>query len=268
MEFIKIPSTFDPGRRPIYVVDNRNFTNFSEKVESGRGYVYKTEAGIRKFTLELASVSKRISRYIKDKYDKNTNIIIHCHTFDIAKKIAEYCPDVDGGYLVHLPEGSNKIRNLVTGCEVDPKDKNELIQIMKDNPNRGLTIVSPSISEGVDFKHDIARAQIVLKRPIPYLGDIYVKSYYKGNADVGLERDPDFLDRICFTIMTQQYGRVMRSADDWGYTVIMDQSITLALKELIRNTGRVDDLNLKYFYDGLKFSRNKQGTFSFDWIFG
>ena len=266
-EFIKIPTTFKPERRKIFVVDNKSFTNFSEKSDYG-GYVYKTDEGADKFTLELSSIIKRVRRFIKEKHNKNANVIVHCHTFDIARMIAEHAPDVDHTYLIHLQKAGSQIENRKTEYVMWAKDKNDLIETMKDCPDSGLTIVSPSISEGVDFKGDMARAQIILKRPIPYLGDVYVKSYYKGNPDVGIERDPDFLDRICYTTMTQQYGRVMRSTDDWGYTIIMDQSITWALKYLAKNRRKVGDLNIGYFWEGLQIDTSKPGKPAFPWIFG
>ena len=268
MEFIKIPSTFNPESRKIFVVDNKSFTNFSEKESNyGGSYIYKTEEGTKKFTLELSSIVKRVRRYIKDNHDKNANIIIHSYTFHIAKSIAEYAPDVDGSYLIHLPNPGSQIQNKKTNHIVWARDKNDLIQTMKDCPNQGLTIVSPSITEGVDFKGDICRAQIILKRPIPYLGDIYVKSFYKGNVDVGVERDPDFLDRVCYTTMTQMYGRIVRSVDDWGFTICLDQSITWALKGLAKHRRRINDLNINYFCDGVQVNM-VNGKAVFPWIFG
>ncbi len=269
VEFIKIPSTFKPSNRKIFVVDNKGFTDFSEKDTNYNGsYVYRSDDGVKKFTLELSSIVKRIRRYIKDNHDKNANIIVHCHTFNIAHNIAEYAPGVDDTYFIHLQNPGSQIQNRKTKHIVWARDKDELIENIKDHPNSGLTIISPSISEGVDFKGDMARAQIILKRPIPYLGDIYVKSYYKGNPDVGIERDPDFLDRICFTAMTQQYGRVVRSVDDWGYTVIMDQSITWALKGLAKHRRRISDLNINYFWEGMQIDSSRPGIPAFPWIFG
>jgi Rad3-related DNA helicase len=267
--FIQIPSTFKPESRPIYVIDNRGFTNFSEKADGPwLSYMYKTPEGVKKFTLEMSSIVKRMRRYIRDNHGENANIVVHCHTFDIAKKIAEFAPGVDDTYLIHLPQAGSHIQNILTNHVVWAKSKDELIQTIKSNPNSGLTIISPSISEGVDFKDKIARAQIILKRPIPYLGDVYVQSYHKGNPDVGIERDPDYLDRICYTTMTQQYGRMMRSKDDWGITVIMDQSITMALKSLLRGPSRkIRGLNIGYFAEGLQFEYNRNRPV-FKWPFG
>lgn len=267
-KLIKIPSTFPTKNRPIYVIDDRGFTNFSEKLdEPGLSYIYKTYDGTRKFTLELSSIIKRVRRYIADNHQENANVIVHCHTFDIAKKIAEFAPTVDDSYLIHMPQIGSHIQNEITGHVVWSKSKDELIQIIKSRPNSGLTIISPSISEGVDFKNKMARAQIILKRPVPYLGDVYVRSCYRGNPDVGVERDPYYLDRVCYTTMIQQYGRIVRSEDDWGITIIIDQSITSSIKSILKERGIIGELNIGYFTDGIQYEyKNRQIIFS--WPFG
>lgn len=253
-EFIKIPSTFDPKRRPIYVVDNNDeYTNYSAKDDDGIEYIYKTEKGTKRFAREVDHIINSLRRHIKNTYKENANIIIHCHTFDIAKRLAENSRLVDNKFLIHLPGGSMSIENKHTGFSVAVVDKDSLIQTIKEQPNSDFILLSPSISEGVDFKDKIARAQIILKRPIPYLGDAYVRSYYKGNPDVGIEADPDYLDRVCYTMMTQQYGRIMRSEKDWGITVIMDQSIAMSLKGLLRSKSRIQQLNISYLIDGIRY---------------
>lgn len=267
-EYIRVPSTFIAKRRPVYVLSDKNYTDFSEKGPD-KQYVYKTDAGIRKFCSEVASVIEKIRGRIEERHDKNANIVVHCHTFDIAKKIAEFCPIVDDSFLIHLSQNSMPIRNSVTGWRTEFIHKDELLQHLIHHPNSGLTLVSASVSEGVDFKHDVARAQIILKRPTPYLGSPYVNAYYRGNEQVGVRKDPNYLDRVTFTEITQQYGRVMRAADDWGYTVIMDQALAKSLYHLLssRGEGRVSDLNLTYFASGVQGDRDFRGLPKFRWPF-
>jgi len=261
-KFIKIPTTFNSNHRRVYVIDDRSYTNFSAKREDGR-YEYKTLNGIKKFTSELSATVRRVRDFIANQSGENPNVVIHPHTFDIAKKIAEFSPDVDKSYLVHFT--GNSIINRHTDHESLPMPKDEMINIIKTNPNSGLTVISPSISEGVDFKGQIARAQIILKRPIPYLGDIYVRSYYKGNEQVGVQKDPEYLDRVCYTTLIQQYGRVMRGKDDWGITIVMDQSITMSLKKLLQDKERIKEMNIQYFTDGIRYGV-VGGKIKFNWF--
>ncbi len=74
--------------------------------------------------------------------------------------------------------------------------------------------VSPSATEGVDLKDDLARFQVILKIPFGYLGDNYV--YCKS------EMNPDWYRDQAARIVLQMAGRIVRSNVDWGSTYIMD----------------------------------------------
>jgi len=265
VEFIRIPTTFNISNRKIYVINDKSFMNFSEKDDYG-SYLYKTPAGIKNFTSDLVYVLKTLRKHIRTKHNENANIIVHCHTFDIAKKIAQHMPGVNSSYLIHIGGQEAHLTNQYTNHDVFNLNKEELIQNIKDNPNSGLTIISTSISEGVDFKGQLVRAQVILKRPIPYLGDLYVKFHCRGNEDIGVERDPDFLNRVCYTIMTQQYGRIVRSESDWGYTVVLDQSIAMGLKEIGKKGSKyIDGINLNYFWEAIQIKEYKKGFPIFSW---
>ena len=265
VEFIKIPTTFNISNRKIYVLDDKSFMDFSDKNDFG-DYIYKTPEGIKRFTADLLFTLKSLRKHIKDKYNENANIIVHCHTFDIAKKIAEHMYGIDSSYLIHIGGYGSHLTNRYTNHDIFNVSKDELIKQIKDNPDSGLTIISPSISEGVDFKGKLARGQIILKKPIPYLGDLYVKFHCKGNKDVGVERDPYFLDRVCYTTMTQQYGRTVRSESDWGYTIVLDQSIAAGLKEIGKKGSKyIDGINLNYFWEAVQIKEYKKGFPIFSW---
>lgn len=267
-EFIKIPSMFDKNKRKIFIANKNTITDFSQKVAgSEMDYVYKTKEGTIKFTLELYNFITRIRKYIRNNHNENANIIVHCHTFDIARRIAQYIPHVNDSYLIHLPEYIGEVINLRNKYVSYPIDKLKLIQEVMNRPNQGLTIISPSVSEGVDFKNQIARAQIILKNPIPYLGDPYISAHSRGDKDIGIEKDPEFITRNYYTTLTQQYGRIMRSSDDWGYTIIHDQSLASSIKRIIRNNKKIDKMNLNYFFDGIQTTGSGKGI-TFDWVFG
>jgi Rad3-related DNA helicase len=207
--------------------------------------------------------------YIKKKYKKNANIIVHCFTHEIAKNLAENMDCVDDSFLVQSNLGEN-IVNKKNGHIFPNHTKDEILTIMRNKPNSGITLLSPSMSEGVDFKGDIARGQIVLKNPIPYLGDEYVKAKYVGNESIGIEPEPGYINRMVFTEVSQQYGRVTRSEDDWGITVIIDQGLVNTLKQLMRrgNEIRLAGLNINYLVESIQYKRLPNGDVDFDWPFG
>ena len=266
VEFIKIPSGFDVSRRPVYILDNKSYTDFSQK--SCSEYIYKSRAGTIKFTNELQMTISSVKKYVELHHKVNTNIIIHAHTFDIVKRIAQSCSIVDSNWIFHLPSNSREIKNEFNGNISYAREKDEAIQAIKSNPNSGMVLVSPSITEGVDFKGDIARVQIVLKRPVPYMGDVYISAHCNGNQALGIPRDSQFFNRLVYTTLIQEYGRVMRAPDDWGYTIMLDQSIAYSVRAILKKLGskEVEDLNIGYLTDGIKH-QTVNGSILFQWPF-
>ena len=75
-------------------------------------------------------------------------------------------------------------------------------------------LVSPSMSEGVDLRDDLARFQILLKVPYPSLGDKLVrKRMHKWSWWYPMQ-----------TVKTvvQAVGRAIRNEDDHAVTYILD----------------------------------------------
>ena len=267
--FINIPSTFDARRRPVYVMSGGHYMDFSEKINESPWYYYKTEQGSKEFTSQLSEVINSIRKYFNERNGLNINVIVHSFSFDIAKRIAKYCPDVDNSWLIQLAKNDFPIRNEMTGYSTSFVYKDELLQYIMNHPNSGLTFVSASVNEGVDFKYDIARAQVILKRPTPNIGDPYVKAQYKGNPTFNVPKDPTYLDRATYTDMMQMYGRIMRAQDDWGVTVIFDQAITKSFNTLLSSRGawRVRNLGLDYFVSAIKGGVDRNGFPYFNWPF-
>jgi len=260
-EYIRIPTTFPRSNRPVFVISNKGRTNFSEKTDKGE-FIYKTKDGTKKFCDELYEVLQTARARIRDKIGVEPNAIVHCHTFDLARRIAEHMKGINASYLMHIGPNDREITNVHTGHITMPRHKDDLVQQFMDHPDSGMTLVSASISEGVDFKDGIARIQVLLKKPIPYLGDPYVKSRFQGCEDVGIERDPMFMDRIIFTDTIQQYGRIVRTPKDWGITIVFDQAMAKTLWYMLRPGGSTN-LNVDYFLQGIR-GGIKNGRVYFD----
>lgn len=253
--FLKIPSTFDKERRPVYIMDNDKYTNYSAKNEDGI-YTYETEHGKKKAAKEVCDIVNKIKVFINKHHNVNTNIIIHCHSFKLAEIVAKYGPSVyDVNYVIHSSNhAGDTIQNLINDTNVRMFSKEELLNVIRKNANQGITIISPSLSEGVDFKGDLVRAQIIMKHPIPYWGDKYLRSHVNGMKELGIVPDYTFSDRIIYMTLLQQYGRVMRDEKDWGYTFILDQKSVECFSRILSRAGNKirSEMNAEYLFEAVR----------------
>jgi len=251
VSIVIVKSTFNRDSRPIYIIHNSEYTDFSEK--SGSEYVYKTEYGEQKFCDELSRVINHLRLHIAYKYNKNANILVHCFSFDISRRIARSLRGYNDSFLVHLQYG-DRVTNIHNRADTSFVRKEELLEYFTRSENSGLTLISPSMQEGVDFKHDIARAQIILKNPIPNVTDTYIQTHMKGNEDLGIKVDYSFLDRCVYMSVSQQYGRIVRAKDDWGITVVMDQRLANSIYGLLmaQNITKLRKMNINYLITGVQ----------------
>ena len=123
------------------------------------------------------------------------NIVVHnCNSYKIANYIEQNC--WNERLLFHKSD-----------------DRDDILQkFMKST--EPLVLVSPSMTEGVDLKDDLARWEIIVKIPYPYLGDKQVSRR--------MEVDPDwYVWQTCLKLV-QSYGRIFRSETDWGSAYIFD----------------------------------------------
>lgn len=126
--------------------------------------------------------------------------IIHCHSYDLGKKIMKHLSVTNPGRTVLFPQKSD--------------ERQEKYDQHRD-PSRGPTVLlSPSMTEGFDFKYESARWQIIAKVPYPYLGDRQVAAKK--------DKSQEWYDQQTIMTIVQASGRVCRSEDDWGVTYVLD----------------------------------------------
>jgi Rad3-related DNA helicase len=77
-------------------------------------------------------------------------------------------------------------------------------------------LVSPSFSTGWDFAGKHAEYQIIAKLPIPDTRSKVMQAR--------CERDPSYADYLAAQELVQSCGRVVRSAEDRGETILIDDS--------------------------------------------
>lgn len=250
LKLIKVLSTFDVKRRKIYVLEG--YTNFSKRGDDGV-YLYKKNPQV--FVDELESLVVKIKRLIEHEFHITPNIIVHCHTAHIAMLVATHLRNVDK-YWIHLGENAqDRVLNKNTGKYIDVLKKEFILSDIERHYDDGIVMVSPSLTEGTDFKHGKAHAQIILKHPIPNIKSAYVNCIHKGNLELGITPDKDFISHLTYTALVQQYGRVMRSEDDWGFTFTFDAKIAEDIGRILTIRGKVEEMNANFFFDGVAYKR-------------
>jgi len=271
VEYIELSPIFDAARRPIIVLDHVNYMNFSQKaslsekeseLDLGAGrkapsYSYQTAGGIRRWTADLKFEINTLRNLIATHTKvENANIILHVGTTMMRNMIMEYMDNLDENWLFQTPASmaSRVMTNRHSGIEFPYISKDDLVEIMKSEPNTGKTLVTYSMNEGIDFKHGAARGQIIVKSPAPNFGDPYIFARCTGDESARIIPDRDYFERKILTSLTQQYGRVVRSDDDWGYTVIFDQKLKILLKQVCQksriNINKRD--GLEYLITGIR----------------
>jgi Rad3-related DNA helicase len=126
--------------------------------------------------------------------------VIHTHSFALAAKIFAGLKSL--GYIdrlvLHVP------------------NDNAASVTMRHQMTPAGVLISPSATEGIDLKGDKGRFSVIAKVPYPYLGDSWVRRRK--------QVDPDWYDWTIAKTIVQACGRVVRSNDDWGVSIILDEN--------------------------------------------
>lgn len=128
---------------------------------------------------------------------KGQNGLIHTASYKLAEDL--------------MARSKNKDRMFIG------RDRRQTLELLKMNAtNGGIIVLSPSMEEGWDLKHDLCRWQVIAKVPYGYLGDPLVK--YMS------EKNPGAYVRETVLRVVQASGRVVRGVDDHGVTYILDEA--------------------------------------------
>lgn len=128
------------------------------------------------------------------------NGIIHTANFKIAEWLVENLK-VTQKIFHHNPNN-----DLDRGVVISSFQESDVPSIL----------ISPSITEGLDLKDDLARFAIIAKVPFPHLGDQWVKA----RQDLSGE----WYRRQAIISVIQGCGRIVRSDTDYGNVYILDGS--------------------------------------------
>jgi len=95
----------------------------------------------------------------------------------------------------------------------------EAVEKYKEEVRKGraVVLVSPSIGTGYDFKGALARWQFLMKVPFISTKDPL--------TEARCERDKGYAMHVTMTEFVQMCGRIDRSEDDWGETIVGDDNV-------------------------------------------
>jgi ATP-dependent DNA helicase DinG len=158
---------------------------------------------------------------ILEKYSGKKGII-HTNSFELTSWIMK----------------SIKNRRLITH---NSKDK-DIILNEHFKTDKDTVIVSPSVDTGVSFDDDWARFQIISKIPFPSLAS-------KRNK-IRMQINPEWYQYQTIIGIIQMSGRIVRSSNDWGDTIIIDSSFSDILK-------RSSYLIPNWFLDSIKIKEGR-----------
>ncbi len=181
--FIRTGMEFAPEKRPIYYAPVGKMTK--DEIDSN----------LPKMLSEIEG--------LMEKYPGKKGVI-HTHTY----RIQEYL-------LKNL-----KSKRVIANRSDAPFERNSIIRkfIHSKEP---LVLITPSAYEGMDFRDDMCRWQVICKVPYPNLGNKQVR--------MRMELDNRWYQWKTVLRLVQTYGRGTRSKDDWCDTYLLDKSFeTLA----------------------------------------
>lgn len=189
VKFISVGTEFPVANRPIHCLN-------VEKLD------YEN--------LQKEEVQKKIVDTINAIMEKHSNQkgIIHATSISQMRWILQGLSD------------DNRLRIITTPMERDSIDdemsREQVVKHHKEN-SRPTVLLSASLYEGLDLKHDLARFAIILKIPWPDSKDRWIKAKMTGNWrwytwQAGLR-------------LVQAYGRTVRDKEDWAITYVLDSGV-------------------------------------------
>lgn len=184
-KFMRLPSTFDPEIRPVIITNTGSM---------GKGAIDGT----------LPKIAADVERMLKHHPDEKG--LIHTHTYKIANFLRDNVdPELAERFIFHSSEDRQQM----------------LIRFIKSKEPKVL--VTPSMTEGIDLKDDLARFVVIVKIPYLFLGDKQVKRR--------MEMDEEWYRWRAALSLVQAAGRGVRHTDDYCVIYIMDSGIRYFFKK-------------------------------------
>lgn len=174
--FIRVASTFPVQNRPIYIKPD-----------------YQVDTSHRNWEDNFDEMITKIKKIMSIFH--NVKGLIHAPSYDAAQRIASALGDP----------------RVMTHTSADLAQS--LQQFYAEEDPR--VFISPVCQQGVDFKGDRARFQIVIRVPYANTSDPFMSYMVANNFN--------WYNYQALIVFGQMVGRVNRSEDDFGATFLMDQ---------------------------------------------
>lgn len=199
--FIRIPSTFPVDNRPIYLKPR-----------------YQVDTSYAKWNENFEEMVEKVDTILK--IFKDDRGIIHSPSYMAGEQLANAL-------------GSNRIITHNKG------NFQSTLQAFFEAEGTNKVLISPNIDQGVDFKGDRARFQIILR--IPYMS---TQSQYAKDL---VEKSFQDYNLSALIVFGQQCGRVNRAEDDYGATFLMDSRFNAFVR---KNKGLLP----QWLLNGMKYT--------------
>lgn len=185
--FLSVDSDFPVENRPVFYLPQMKMN-----------YQWNDPANAASRKQMLAMIDDILSSH------EGESGIIHTGNFQISEWLVKNLKSKSHKIFHHNPQ--------VGGVSTN---RNRVIQEFTDCRSPAV-LISPSITEGLDLKDDLSRFAIIAKVPYKNLMDAWIKRR--------MEMSSKWYQLQAITDVIQGCGRVVRSADDWGVTYILDTS--------------------------------------------
>jgi Rad3-related DNA helicase len=188
--FIRIGSSFPVDNRPIYMKPKLMVDTSHKNWDTN-------------FPVMIDKIQEVCEAY------PDVKGLIHTPSYRASKEIYDYLKE-EGRVLYHDKD------DFLSTLEVFYKEKDPFI------------LLSPVCQQGVDFKDDRARFQIILRVPYLNTSDNFVEYQAQNNFP--------WYNYQALVLFGQQIGRVVRSPEDYGDTILLDSRFPTFVS---RNKGQL-----------------------------
>lgn len=144
--FLRMPSTFAPARKPIYMKDHHMTDNSFKGLQDN-------------YPQMLSNIRKAFKVY------HDVRGLIHSPSYALSEKLAMDLAD-SNRVLYHTPENFREVYEF----------------FLNESPPNAV-LISPVCYQGVDLKYDRARFQLIVRVPYPNISDAYIADLMK--RDIG-----------------------------------------------------------------------------------
>jgi Rad3-related DNA helicase len=173
-------------------------------VEYGRVYYNQNVGILNKGNLvkKLPEIAEKVIQILRHHADHKG--IIHTHTYLIGNALEKY-----------LNEHADLKSRLLYAK--DAKEQASVLERHYSDP-KPTVLMSPSLTEGIDLKDDLARFQIMVRVPYPYYGDPLLTKR--------MELYPNYANMLTAMTLEQMRGRALRTPTDWAIAYMLDGNFT------------------------------------------